>query len=431
MTTSKAFQDALNEEEPIKEVTPEVVIDPDTGIILSGSGNKTIGPKEALALIDGVTIPSREKPRFKNKPNPKEIVYALGDKPLMNVRTRFIEIGGIEYSLDQINRFYLQLSNPKQRWAKDITTDAVITVAELNEYDPIAAYLHNSSKYDSLPDKDWFNLDQFLFNIDDPIARAFMPRYLVAAVKRACQPACQNRQIPVLIGPQNIGKTELGKSLFGKYYGGGISGKFDIDDVTVLERLWCCELPELDGITRKSQIEAFKDFISRTEDFSRRKYGRGTVRIPRRSVFWGTSNTPPLNDSSGSTRFVCINLPNKELPFEKVNYFFDAIWARAYLEFRKGYQCYSTKDEMISIIERNSDFEYVDSWFEKIEKFLKDTTLEVVTTERIHELLDLDSRHLSNPSYSPRIRKIMAKCGWHYGRPTIGGEQIRGYRKQK
>jgi len=110
----------------------------------------------------------------------------------------------------------------------------------------------------ALPDKDWFNLDQFLFNIDEPVARAFMPLYFVSAVKRAIEPACRYRQIPIFIGPQNIGKTELGLYLFGKSYGGGISGKFDIDDITKLERLWCCKLAELDGITRKSQIEAFK-----------------------------------------------------------------------------------------------------------------------------------------------------------------------------
>ena len=423
MTTSKAFQDLLNEEESIKETTPEIVVDNDTGIVLSGSGLKTIQPHEATMLIHGVVVPS------KKTPDGKEIKYALGDIPRLNVRTRFIEIGDREYNLDQISRFYLHLSNHKQRWSKEVTVDAVVTVAELNEYDPIAAYLHNLNHVQPLPDKDWNNLDQFLFNIDDPVARAFMPRYLVAAVKRACQPACQNRQIPVLIGPQNIGKTELGRSLFGKYYGGGLSGKFDIDDVCILERLWCCELAELDGITRKSQIEAFKDFISRTEDFTRRKFGKGIIKIPRRSVFWGTSNTPPLNDSSGSTRFVCIPLPNKKLPIERVLNAFDSIWARAYKEYRKGFQCYSTDEEKISINERNSDFEYVDSWFEKIEKFLNETTLELVTTERIHELLDLDPRHLSNNSISPRIKKIMFKCGWKYGRPTIDGEQQRGYIK--
>ena len=65
------------------------------------------------------------------------------------------------------------------------------------------------------------------------------------------------------------------------------------------------------------------------------------------------------------------------------------------------------------------------------QEFLKNTTLKLVTTERIHELLDLEPRHLGNQLYSTRIRKCMAKCGWHYGRPLIGGEQRRGYIKRK
>ena len=425
MTTSKAFDDALYGDSSDNEITPEVVIDEATGIILSGSGNKLIQNHEALALIDGVVV---SNPKM---PNGKEVRYALGHKPCLNIRTRFIEVGDYELTQDQLSRLYLQLSNHKQKWSKQMTIDAVNTVAEINAYDPIALYLQNLSSKDALPDKDWFNLDQFLFNLDDPIARAFMPRYLVAAVKRAIEPACQNRQIPVLIGPQNIGKTELGRSLFGKYYGGGISTKFDIDDITKLERLWCCELAELDGITRKGQIESFKTFISDCENFDRRKYGQGIVKIIRRNVFWGTSNTPPLNDSSGSTRFVCIPVPKKELPYKRVGDAFDQIWSRAYWEYRRGYQCYSPQEEMDSIEERNSDFEFVDSWFEKIEEFLKNTTLKLVTTERIHELLDLEPRHLGNQLYSTRIRKCMAKCGWHYGRPLIGGEQRRGYIKRK
>ena len=424
MTTSKAFDDALyGGDDSDKEISPDVVIDEATGIILSGSGNKLIQNHEALALIDGVLVPNPEMP------SGKEVRYALGCRPALNIRTRFIELGDYELSGDELSRLYLRLSNHKQKWSKQMTIDAVTTIAELNAYDPIALYLQNLKNGIELPDKDWFNLDQFLFNIDDPIARAFMPRYLVAAVKRAIEPACQNRQIPVIIGSQNIGKTELGRSLFGKYYGGGISGKFDIDDITKLERLWCCELAELDGITRKGQIEGFKTFISDCENFDRRKYGQGIVKIVRRNVFWGTSNTPPLNDSSGSTRFVCIPVPKKELPYKRVGDAFDQIWSRAYWEYRRGYQCYSPQEEMDLIEERNSDFEYVDSWFERIEEFVENTTLELIPTQAIHELLDLEPRHLGNPSYSTRIRKIMAKCGWKYDRLTIGGNQKRGYIK--
>ena len=425
MVTSNAFDDELNRDEPIEEIKPEIVVDTNTGIITSGSGLKKIQNHEALRLIDGFYVPNDKFP------DGKELKYILGDKPRLNVRTRFIEIGDTELNPDQLSRLYLQLSNHKQSWSKEMTIDAVVTVAELNEYDPIALYLHNLGHIEPLPDKDWFNLDQFLFNIDDPIARAFMPRYLVVAVKRACQPSCDYRQIPVLIGEQNIGKTKLGRALFGKYYGEGLSGKLDVDDETIVERLWCCELAELDGITRVAQIESTKTFISKIEAFTRRKYGKGIIKIPRRSVFWGTSNTPPLNDPSGSTRFVCIPVPDKQLPFERVGDAFDAIWARAYREYRKGFQCYSTDEEADAIDERNADFEFVDSWFEKIEEYLKNTTLQLVETERIHKLLDLEPRHLGNSKYSTRIRKIMAKCGWHYGRPIIGGEQKRGFIRKK
>ena len=156
MTTSKAFDDALyGGDDSDKEISPDVVIDEATGIILSGSGNKLIQNHEALALIDGGVV---SNPKM---PNGNELRYALGDRPRFNVRTRFIEIGDKEYNLDELSRFYLQLSNHKQKWSKEMTVDAVLTVAELNEYDPIAVYLHNLSHVQPLPDKDWFNLDQF------------------------------------------------------------------------------------------------------------------------------------------------------------------------------------------------------------------------------------------------------------------------------
>ena len=396
MTISKKFEEELSKVEVDRGIEPV-------------KAARRVKPDEALRLIGGECI--------------------LGGLPMLNVRTRSIEIEGVPIPSNDLSRLYMGLSTPTVIWSKELVVDAVTDVATRNSFDPVAVYLHNLNKANSLPDKDWFNLDQFLFNIDDPIARAFMPRYLVAAVKRAIEPACQNRQIPVIIGSQNIGKTELGRSLFGKYYGGGISGKFDIDDITKLERLWCCELAELDGITRKGQIEGFKTFISDCENFDRRKYGQGIVKIVRRNVFWGTSNTPPLNDSSGTTRFVCIPVPKKELPYKRVGDAFDQIWSRAYWEYRRGYQCFSTQEEMDLIEERNSDFEYVDSWFERIEEFVENTTLELIPTQAIHELLDLEPRHLGNPSYSTRIRKIMAKCGWKYDRLTIGGDQKRGYIK--
>ncbi len=110
MTTSKAFDDALyGGDDSDKEISPDVVIDEATGIILSGSGNKLIQNHEALALIDGVVV---SNPKM---PNGKEVRYALGHKPCLNIRTRFIEVGDYELTQDRLSRLYLQLSNHKQK----------------------------------------------------------------------------------------------------------------------------------------------------------------------------------------------------------------------------------------------------------------------------------------------------------------------------
>ena len=73
-------------------------------------------------------------------------------------------------------------------------------------------------------------------------------------------------------GGQGIGKTELGRALFGHdFYGDGLTPALDIDDVTKLQHVWGMELDELNGITRRTQIEKLKAFLSRRVDLVRRK----------------------------------------------------------------------------------------------------------------------------------------------------------------
>ncbi len=143
------------------------------------------------------------------------------------------------------------------------------------------------------------------------------------------EPGCQQRQMPILLGEQYIGKSELGRALFGdKWYGDGIRAAMDVDDVTLMANCWAIEFAEFDGFTRKTSATKLKAFISRTTDLCRRKYGRGTERIPRRSVFWGTANKSPLNDRTGSTPYCLIELPDKKLPLKRVQLERDAFWRR-------------------------------------------------------------------------------------------------------
>ncbi len=155
MTISKKFEEELSKVEVDRGIEPV-------------KAARRVKPDEALRLIGGECI--------------------LGGLPMLNLRTRSIEIEGVPIPSNDLSRLYMGLSTPTVIWSKELVVDAVTDIANRHSYDPIAVYLHNTNKHNSLPDKDWFNLDQFLFNIDDPIARAFMPRYLVLPLKGRANP---------------------------------------------------------------------------------------------------------------------------------------------------------------------------------------------------------------------------------------------------
>jgi hypothetical protein len=122
--------------------------------------------------------------------------------------------GPITLSGNDIGRLYLQLSSQAEKWPKDTTADAVALLAGQSPFDPVADNL-NSNTTAPLPMAQWQRLDQHLLGINDPIAAAFLPRYLISAVARVFRPGCYVRQTPVLIGKQERGKSELGRILFG------------------------------------------------------------------------------------------------------------------------------------------------------------------------------------------------------------------------
>jgi len=330
---------------------------------------------------------------------------------------------------NEISNLYVALSGPAENWPKDTTADTVAVIASANTYDPVEQYLQGIAT-PPLPMEQWQRLDQHLLGIDHPIAAAFLPRYLISAVARTMEPGCYVRQVLVLIGPQERGKGALGEILFGAAHWIEGVGQLDRDARQRCHMAWGVELAELDGVIRRNDREKVKAFITEKVDTFQIRYDRFPGQHPRRFVFWGTSNVPPLTDSTGSTRFVCIEIPDRMLPLDWAIEHRDAIWARALEQYRHGVKWALVGEEERQAIEAmNSDYQEEDPWSVEIEQHLGDAKKYDRLPVTIPDLLDkLDvPRERQTKSLARRIREIAERQGWKHRRGRWqGSEPLKG-----
>ena len=361
----------------------------------------------------------------------KKLPAALGGSPEYDIRANQFHVGSKIYTADDVERLYLQLCDEQTNWPKSITADAFLLLAHQNNFDPVKRYLIGVEKtIEPLAKAIWQNLDQHLFGIKDPIARDFIPQFLISSVARVFRPGCKIRRTPVIVGPQGRGKTELGRTLFSsKYWVEGVHD-FKKDDLMRCQSAWAVELCELDGITRRADQEALKGFLTASADDFRRPYGKGVEKFPRRFVFWGTSNAAPFRDASGSSRFVAIAIPDQFLPLQWCEQNRDAIWSRAVQEFRNIPETEQPWDriaesERQAIAARNCDYQLQDPWEDQIEAFLsKQQQLGEwpIKQCQIFAALELPASQQNNAS-SSRLSNICNKLGWQQARKRKQGQR--------
>ena len=209
--------------------------------------------------------------------------------------------------------------------------------AQNNTQHPVREYL-NSLKWDGVQRVETLFID-FLGATDDEYTRVVTKKALTAAVTRIYRPGAKFDNMLVLIGEQGKGKSTILKKLGMKWHSDSLTKVQDKDALEQLQGAWIVEMGELTAM-RRSEVEAVKQFLSKTDDRFRPAYGHYLTTRERQCIFIGTTNDRAfLRDTTGNRRFWAIDT-DAGTPTKSVFTYLDAyevgqVWAEA-VEYYKA-----------------------------------------------------------------------------------------------
>ena len=208
--------------------------------------------------------------------------------------------------------------------------DGVNLIAEENAENKVATRLQ-STQWDGEKRLETLFID-YLGCEDNVYTREVSEKSLVAAVRRAIYGGIKWDNMPILIGPQGVGKSTFLKILGMEWYNDSLVNVEGKDACELIQGSWILEMGELSSL-RKSEMNLVKNFLSRTDDVFRASYGRRAQKYPRRCAFFGTANdTNFLRDETGNRRFwpidCFIHRPKKSI-FDDLKDELEQIWAEA------------------------------------------------------------------------------------------------------
>jgi hypothetical protein len=284
-----------------------------------------------------------------------------------NLITDQIEFGPRDkpQQLPDSSTTYIRISRGSgELYPKTMVNDLIQVLGYEHRYNPVRAYLENClSRVQPCP---YFNelatellgidgddLDNPTLSSGQHVADAILERFFVAAVARAMEPGCDVPWMPILVGPQNAGKSAFFRYLTPPQHSGpawsttvqqGISHIKDRPHI--LHAGWIVVIDEVERYFARRYVEELKNLISVSQDYSAKKY-QNEAHYPRNFVLAGaTNNRDFLVDPTGNRRFLPIvvsgKVPSKENPairiidLDRLQADRDAIWAAAYQAYLAG-----------------------------------------------------------------------------------------------
>jgi len=185
------------------------------------------------------------------------------------------------------------------------------------EYNPVLDIVDRLPPWDGVERIGNF-LVKYMGCEDTAYTREVSRLIFAGGINRLYNPGCKFDDVVVLVGTkQGEGKSSIIRwlAIHDDYYS-EVTQFEGNQAVEQLEGAWICEISEMLALTKTTEQEAVKAYITRQVDKYRKPYARNPSNLPRRCTFLGTTNTERfLKDKTGNRRWypVKVNMSGYDL----------------------------------------------------------------------------------------------------------------------
>lgn len=276
-------------------------------------------------------------------------------------------------------------------------------------------------------------LPRYFGTSDTPYTRAVGCYWMTAHAARIMQPGCQADMVPVMVGPQNAGKSSACAALapFADSYAKIDLNEKDADLSRRMRGKLLGELDELRGFQGRT-AEANKAWITQRFEEWTPKYQEFATKLQRRLILVGTSNADDfLDDATGERRWLPFRvgdqIDHQALAADREQLWAEGRerWANNGIEWQAAYQLAQAE---------HAGFKRQDVWAEAVNEWVERWTREGKSVEKVplrtifFEVLGLDIAKVGRAQQN-RLRDVLLECGFVQDRARVGGRRPRVWTK--
>lgn len=254
---------------------------------------------------------------------------------------------------------------------REFIDSAVLNVARRRIFNPVKERIE-SVDWDGVPRVKYF-FHKLLGCENSIYTREVSQMFLTGLIGRVYKPGIKFDNVPVLIGPQGIGKSTVARRLLpDAFTDTPISFGKTQEDYRMLKYLCVVEIPELQGL-KQTDINRIKGFLSASYDMCRELY-KTHKRQLRHNVFIATGNSKAfLSDFGVERRFYPLNCGEyvvEEHPMDVSDNYFLQVLAEAKILFQNNGIMFPSRTTSEKLEEIQFDFKEEDVERELINEFL-------------------------------------------------------------